>query len=224
MPAAETEPPPEDRFFAGLEVLARRLPSLADGQAASEADVRSTRIEALEGDFRPILPTVGLSNTGALFVHGWSIHVEAAPQRCVEVMLELEAEKAALSADEAESLGERETRDGVRRVVRLGLLGMGEGLFKFDFRWTTALTSRIRGDGVVLARYDFARGDRPQRVSAFSGVAMVVPEGPGSRVSEILAVGSTVSPPFFLKSKVRTAIEDILTKRARRLAARMSAR
>lgn len=224
MPAAETAPPHEDAFFVGLEVLAQSLPAQAQAPGASAADVRSTRLEDLEPRFRPLLPAVGLAKAGALFVHGWSLHVEASPSHCVLTMLDLAAEKAALSADEAELLGERPTRDGLRRVARLGLLDMGEGPFKFDYRWTFAGTSRRRTDGVMLVRYDFARGDRPQRVAAFSGVAIVSPEGRGSRVTEILAVGSTISPPFFLKAKARDAVTDILTQRARRLAERMTAR
>ncbi len=220
---AEAGPPSDDPFFAGLEVLASHLPTLAHAPGATSIDVRSTRLEALEAEFRPVLPAVGLAATGAFFVHGWSMHVEATPAQCMDVMLDLAAEKAALSADEAEVRGERATRDGVHRVVRLGLLDMGESFFKFDFRWTIAMTSRLRGDGAALVRYDFVRDDRPQRVSAFSGVAMVVPEATGSRVTEIVAVGSTVNPPFFLKSKIRTTVEDILTKRARRLAERMNA-
>lgn len=224
VPAGEAAPPHADAFFAGLEVLASALPGMSARPDVAPADLRSERLEELEPAFRRILPAVGLADAGALYVHGWSVRVASPPARCAEVMLDLAAERAALSADEAEVLGERPTHDGQRRVARLGLLDMGEGLFKFDFRWTFAGTSRRRTDGVVLVRYDFVRGDRPQRVAAFSGVAFIAPEGTGSRVTEILAVGSTVSPPFFLKGKARDAVADILTKRARRLTERMTAR
>jgi hypothetical protein len=224
VPAAETAPPHADAFLAGLEVLGAALPRISSRADVPPTELRSERLVDLEPAFRRVLPSVGLADAGALYVHGWSVRVAAPPARCAEVLLDLEAEKAALSADEAEVLGERTTRDGLRRVARLGLLDMGEGLFKFDFRWTFAGTSRRRADGVVLVRYDFVRGDRPQRVAAFSGVAVIAPDGAGSRVTEILAVGSTVSPPFFLKGKARDAVADILTKRARRLAERMTAR
>ena len=64
----------------------------------------------------------------------------------------------------------------------------------------------------------------PERVSLVVGVAVCAPDGDGTRVTEVLAIGSSVSTPFFLKGKARAAVDRILSQRANRLAAAMSAR
>ena len=222
--APEAAPPEGDAFFAGLEVLAAALPGLLRAPTVGPASARSAALDDVRSAFRPIVPTIGLANTGVLFVHGYAVEVDAPPARCVAVLLDLAAEQAALSAEEASLVGETTSRQGQRRVARIGLLDMGEGPFRYDFRWTFAASSRRRTDGIHLVRYDFLKDAAPQRVSVFSGVSIVAPRGRGSVVAEVFAVGSTVSPPFFLKGKVSSAVARILTTRAQRLAARMIAR
>ncbi len=211
-----------DPFLAGLEPLARAAERVAL-EASAGASPTTTPLDGVHDEFLAILPRVGLPNTGVLYVFGATTFVPgASPARCAKVLLDVEAEKAALSADEAVERRSAVIPGGERRMARFGLLRMGEGPFTYDFRWTFVGTSRVRADGLGLVRYDFVPGDDPQRVSAFSGVSILVPRAGGTLLAEVFAVGSPLSPPFFIKSKARRAVEDILSKRITRLGDRIA--
>ena len=217
-----------DPFLAGLEPLARAAERVALEAAlrpagGDPASPTTTPLDGVNDEFRAILPRVGLANTGVLYIFGASTEVlGASPATCAKVLLDVEAEKAALSADEAAERRSAAIPGGERRMARFGLLRMGEGPFTYDFRWTFVATSHARPDGIVLVRYDFVPGDDPQRVSAFSGVGILVPHGGGTLLAEVFAVGTPLSPPFFIKNKARRAVEDILSKRIARLRDRMA--
>lgn len=218
--------PQDDPFFAGLEPLAQAAGTMvrdAERAARAGADAQPFAMPGLEAEVRALLPRIGLA-TGALYVYGAGVEIAATPRRCADVLLDVEAERAALSAEEAFERRSTVGPAGTRRVVRLGMLDMGESPFRFDFRWTFVATSRARPDGAVLVRYDFVRSDEPQNVSAFSGVAILVPRPPGTLLCEVLAAGSRMNPPFFLKRKARRTVESILTRRILRLSERAAGR
>jgi hypothetical protein len=215
-----------DPFLAGLEPLARAAERILLGTLALPPGAippTTTPLDGVYEEFRAILPRVGLVDTGALYVFGAVTEVPGSPpSRCARVALDVEAEKAALSADEAVERRSATTSAGERRMARFAMLKMGEGPFTYDFRWTFVMTSHARPDGIVLVRYDFVPADDPQRVSAFSGVEILVPHAGGTLLAGVFAVGSPLSPPFFLKNKARRAVDDILSKRIVRLGKRMA--
>ncbi len=226
--AAEPVAPPApaaDPFFADVPDLAALL-ARADAEASVVAVPRSI-------DLEPVLPKavaalrrryerVERRDVGAFYVHVSGYRVAASPARCADLLLDVAAEKAALDADEAADRGTRAVGGDRAQRMALAMLEMGEGPFTWDFRWEFEGVRRMRPDGSILLRYAIVDGAANQRVSVFSGVATLVPvPGGGTAVREALAIASTVSPPFFLKSKARAEVGKILTRRVERLAARM---
>jgi hypothetical protein len=140
------------------------------------------------------------------------------PAETAARFMDAAAEKAALEADESTDVGRIAVPGGEEMRLRLGLLRMGEGPFLYDFRWTVAVRRTARPDGRVTLSYALDEAAPRERVSLFRGFATIEPSGSGSLVREVLVVGSPVSPPFFLKAKVRNAVERILVKRWTRLA------
>ena len=102
--------------------------------------------------------------------------------------------------------------------MRLAMLRMGESPFVYDFRWTLTTSRRGVASGGIEIRYDLLDDPATEHVSLFRGIARIEPEGTGSRWTEVLAVGSNVSPPFFLKGKARDEVTKIMTRRMQRLA------
>jgi len=215
-----------DPFFADVADLAALL-ARADAAASVVAVPQSI-------DLDPVLPKavaalrrryerVERRDVGAFYVHVSGYRVAAPPSRCADLLLDVAAEKAALDADEAADRGTRAVDGDRAQRISLAMLRMGEGPFTWDFRWEFEGVRRARPDGTILLRYAIVDGGVNERVSVFSGVATLVPvAGGGTAVREVLAVGSTVSPPFFLKSKARAEVAKILTRRVTRLAARLN--
>jgi hypothetical protein len=106
--------------------------------------------------------------------------------------------------------------------MSFGLLDMGEKPFTYDFRFALEARREARPGGRLLVRYDLLAAPAPERVSLVFGAAVLEPDGTGTRVSEVLAIGSPVTTPFFLKGKARAAVERILSTRANRLAEAMN--
>ena len=229
--APQDEPlpaPASDPFFADVTDLAALL-ARGDAAAAVVAVPKSIDLDPLApkpvAALRRRYERVERRDVGAFYVHVAGYRVTASPSRCADLFLDVAAEKAALDADEAADRGARAIGPDHARRMSLAMLKMGEGPFTWDFRWEFEGVRRDRPDGVILLRYAIVDGPANQRVSVFSGVATLVPvPGGGTAVREVLVVGSTVSPPFFLKSKARAEVAKILTRRVSRLAARMSVR
>lgn len=225
---ADLPPPAADPFFADVADLAALL-ARADAAASAVAVPRSI-------DLEPVLPKavaalrrryerVERRDVGAFYVHASGYRVAAPPSRCADLLLDVAAEKAALDADEAADRGSRIVGGDRAQRLAVAMLEMGEGPFTWDFRWEFEGVRRSRPDGSILLRYAIVDGGANERVSVFSGVVTLVPiSGGGTAVREVLAVGATVSPPFFLKSKARSEVAKILTRRVERLAARLAGR
>jgi hypothetical protein len=157
----------------------------------------------------------GRADVSTIFARRISIRVDAPPRRLLEAILDVEAEKAALEADEAEDLGA--PAPGAR-TMRVALLRMGQRPFQADYRWAFTARSSPRADGSLVVRYDLKPDSKTERVSLFSGVGTLIPDGDGTRWVEAFAVGSPSSVPFFLKGKARAELDKVLARRARNLA------
>ena len=199
-------------------VLRAELDAWRETPALDAADARAVRHAESEDRLKYALRSTGRRDDSSLFLHAFAVHVEAPPSRVAERLLEATAERAALDADEAEELSQGA---GTSRRMRLAMLRMGEVPFRYDFRWTLVASRRGLEGGAIEVRYDLADDPAPEHVSLFRGIASIEPEGTGSRWTEVLAIGSTVSAPFFLKGKARDEVTKIMTRRMQRLAAGM---
>ena len=150
--------------------------------------------------------------------------VKGKPEEFVARALDAEAERAALSADEVVEVAPRVEGARRERTLRIAMLDLGRGPFRYDFRWTLRVATEALPDGRHLIRYDFDESAPRQRVSYFRGLAIVEPTASGAFVREVIVAGSPVAPPFFLRQAVHDAAESILTKRWVRLAERAARR
>jgi hypothetical protein len=181
----------------------------------------STRLPEAEAAVARDLAALGRRDVRSLFVHGVAYRVSCPPPRAAAVLLDPAAQQLSFAAQEGRDLGPAPSGDG--RRMWFGLLDMGEKPFTYDFRFGLEARRAARDGGRVLVRYEALVDPAPERVSLVAGVAVVEPDGTGSRVTEVLAIGSPVTTPFFLKGKARAAVERILSTRANRLAEAMNA-
>jgi hypothetical protein len=208
------------RFFRGL--AAHVEPSLVgvarDATAPLGTDPDARELSGAERAVRPLVAAAGRRLPRILLTVGFAATVAASPARCAEVLVDPAALGRTLDADESRSLGD--AVEGMRRVRRLSLalLDRGKGPFRFDFRWAFRASRIDLPGGSVLLRYDLEPHPAPERVSFFQGAAVLEPTGGGTRIVEVVVLGSDLSLPFFLVGQGRKGVRDILAIRATRIA------
>ena len=217
---------PPTRFLAGAEdlaVLALGLP-MPVLDAPGHCTATPLHLPRAEADARAAAREAGRRDIATTFAFGMAFPVPAPPARFVDLCLDAAAEQAALSADEVVEVAPRVEGARRERTLRIAMLDLGRGPFRYDFRWTLRVSAEALPDGRHLVRYDFDDAAPRQRVSWFRGLAIVEPTAFGAFVREVIVAGSPVAPPFFLKQAVHDAAESILAKRWLRLAERAAGR
>jgi hypothetical protein len=210
-----------DPLFAGAERIAEVLGRLEPPGALPAGEPLVGRDVPLERHALEDLHAAGRRDVRTLFAFVVLCRVEAPVEACAAAILDAERERAALDADALTLVASEARPGGVRHAFAVDMLRMGEGPFRYDFRWDFSVARRDRPDGRTLLRYEMATAGRsPEHVTLFRGAAALEPERGGTRWSEILLVGSDLSAPFFLRAKAEAAVRDILARRWRRLAAR----
>ena len=203
---------------AAGSVVRRSVDAWRTGQPVEAPAVVAVRLPEAEDHLREALRAEGRRGVSSLYVLAFSVRVAAPPARAASRLLDVAEERAAIGADEAHDPSE--DAGGLCRM-RLAMLNMGRGPFRFDFRWTVATSLRPLEGGRFEVRYDLAGEPPPERVSLFHGIAVLEPEGAGSRWTEALAIGSPVTPPPFLVGAARAEVERIMTRRAQKMAEAM---
>jgi|GEM_PF-2342370 len=226
LPVGAPRPLPPTRFLAGVEdlaVLAMGLP-LPEVEGPDRCTASPSHLPRAEAAARAAERATGRRDVATTFAFGMAFPTSATPSRWVETVLDAVAEEAALGADEVVEVAPRV--EGVRRerTMRIAMLRMGRGPFRYDFRWTIRVASEALPDGRFVVRYDLDEAAPRQRVSYFRGVALVEPTPAGAFVREVIVAGSPVAPPFFLQRAVHDAAESILAKRWVRLVEHSSVR
>ncbi len=226
LPVRAPAPLPSTRFLAGVEdlvVLALGLPlPVVDGPGRCTAT--PSHLPSAEYAARAAAREAGRRDIATTFAFGMAFPVANTPVAFVEHLLDAAAEQAALSADEVVEAAPRVEGARRERTLRIAMLDLGRGPFRYDFRWTLRVAAEALPDGRYLVRYDFDDSAPRQRVSYFRGFAIIEPTASGAFVREVIVAGSPVAPPFFLRQAVHDAAESILAKRWLRLAERASRR
>ena len=199
-------------------IVRRAVDAWRTGQPVEAQAVRAIRLPEAEQHLREALKAEGARGVSSLFVLALSVRVAAPPPRAAAHLLDVAEERAAVASDEAKD--PTEDAAGLCRM-RLAMLNMGQGPFRFDFRWTVATSLRPLEGGRLEVRYDLAGDPPPERVSLFHGIAVLEPDGQGSRWTEVLAIGSPITPPPFLVGAARAEVERIMTRRAQKMAGGM---
>jgi hypothetical protein len=207
------------RFFRGLSHLSPALLGVANhGTAPAGSDPEAREFPEGEAALARTLSGAGRRVPRILLAVGFAARVAASPARCADALMDPAALARTLDADDSRAVGDGV--EGARRVRRisLALLDRGKGPFRYDFRWTFRVSRIDLPGGSVLVRYDLEPQPAPERVSLFHGAAVIEPEGTGSRLSEVVVLGSDLSLPFFLRSQGRAGVRSILAIRAVRIA------
>jgi hypothetical protein len=212
-------------FFRGFEHLAGRIPAVSRAEDLPEAAAQRHRPDAwyvvevppAARDAADRLRAVGARAPRIMLALGFSAKASKSPSACADTLLDPEVLRKTLDADESTAVQTRGA-DGPYRLHSLTLLNRGKGPFRFDFRWSFRAERFDRPDGAVLVRYALLSTPPPERMTAFQGAVVIVPDGAGSRVLEVLVLGSDVSLPSFLVPQATRGVKSILGIRAERLA------
>jgi len=147
------------------------------------------------------------------------------PAAMADLMMDPAVERAVLGANHLERLGVGyRLPDSYRARFHATMLRRGYGPFRYDLRFTYSCERRDLDDGRVLLRYDPSVRPPPEHVTLFRGGCLLVPDGEGTRVSEILVFGTDlqVIPP--LQPQLTRLVEKTLRDRATNLWIRAWAR
>jgi hypothetical protein len=183
-----------------------RAPVLVPRPALERAVARRYRRGGFGGPVRVV---------GAMAVVG---RVPLAPGAMADIMMDPVAEQQVLAADTFRLVGvEYVTPQARRNRYLIEILRIGAALWVYDMRFTMAAERRALSDGSVLLRYDPRVPPRPEHVTLWRGACFLEPDGAGTRVMEVLIIGTDVSLPPFLVGALRKMVRDKISDRAQNL-------
>ena len=140
------------------------------------------------------------------------------PAQMADLIMDPEVERQVLGANTFRPLGATYRLPGARRErFAVEILRVGAGPIRVDLRFTVVAERRDTADGRVLLRYDPDTEPRPEHVTLYRGGCLLEPDAGGTRVTEILIVGTDVSVPFFLESSLRQLARATLKDRVTNL-------
>ncbi|MHC5011754.1 MAG: hypothetical protein ACYTG6_12550, partial [Planctomycetota bacterium] len=149
---------------------------------------------------------------------GFSGYAPLPPRAMADIIGSPVAERHALGAETFRPAGiAYALPDFARRLYRVELLNRGEGPFRFDLRFTTALERWDLADGSVLFRYDPLPVPVPEHITLYRGACQIEAAPGGCRVTEFLVLGTDISVPFFLEGSMRELVYDTFEIRITRL-------
>ena len=96
-------------------------------------------------------------------------------------------------------------------------LRVGVGPFRYDLRFATVVEQMDLGDGRIALRYDPRAAKGTTGVSLYRGVALIEPEGEGSRITEVIVFGTPLSAPAPFDKLLGNLIYDTLRHRSTNL-------
>jgi len=218
--------PPAPRGEEGVLAIFRRLDGIRKplermGRAplARSRTPTLTRLPSMERAVRRRYRRGGfggaVSSVIALGVVG---RVPLRPGAMADLITNPAVERAVLGADRVERAGLVFRRPRcLRERFRATLLRRGYGPFRYDLRFTYTCERLDLEDGRVVLRYDPAARPRPEHVTLFRGGCLLVPDGEGTRVAEILVFGTDlqVIPP--LQPQLTRLVAKTLRDRATNL-------
>jgi len=208
-----------DQLFLGLrgilvpleKLRAQQPPELRKPLLASFPTVEAnvSRRYAKGGFGGPVLHVVAVGATGT---------VPLTPPQMADLMEDPEVERQVLAADGFRSLGfEYRLPGATRERSRIELLRQGYGPFRYDLRVSIATERRDLEDGRIFLRYDPDSRPPPQGISLYRGACVLEPVDGGTRVSEILIIGTSLKVPGFVRQGLRNLVRTTLSNRVTNL-------
>jgi len=143
------------------------------------------------------------------------------PEETADLLEDPEVERAALAADALWQVGEEYALPRTRRVrYRAFLLRRGAGPIRYDLRFSFAMERAATADGSICLRYDPDLVPRPEHVTLFRGGCLLEPDGTGTRIAEILILGTDIRLLPILQGELEELVLETMRDRARSLWAR----
>ena len=224
-PGTVPEPPaptPEEAptlLFRGLEGVLRPLerlhaaplPQPGGGPffALSPALERAVESRYRRGGYGGAVRTVvALGTTG---------FVPLEPAAAARLVMDPVVERQALRADALRRTGLVFALPSAQRSqYYVEILRVGKGPFRFDLRFAFEAERVDAGDGRIWLRFDPIPAVRAEHVTLYRGGCVIEPVEGGSRLTELLIVGTDIVLPF-LQGALRDGARGRLAERSRSL-------
>lgn len=203
-------------LFRGLEGVYGPLRDLCRMPLPAGRAPRLLRLARMESAVRRRYRRGGFGGpVRAVTVLGVIGRVPLDPSAMADLIGDPRVERAVLGADALWLLQTVYDLPAARRSrFRARLLNRGMGPLRYDLRFTFAHERRATRDGRVFLRYDPDARPRPEHVTLFRGGCLLEPEAGGTRVTEILILGTDLQllPP--LQGEVLRLVRKTLRDRA----------
>jgi hypothetical protein len=228
--AAEPGPIPADDagavLFHGLEGVVEPLEQLRRQPVADARKPQLVRIRQMELSVRKRYRRGGFGGAvRTVVVLGVIGNMPLSPAQAADLITNADVERAVLGADAMWRLSTVYALSDARRErYRVHLLNRGQGPLRFDLRATVAFERRDSPDGRVLLRYDPDLEPRPEHITLFRGACILDPVEGGTRVTEILILGTDIQLLPFLQSELVDMVLKTMRDRATNLWVRAWAR
>jgi hypothetical protein len=220
-PANPTTQELEAQLFLGVERLYANLVALR-GQKGTEPNPRKPSMAVLPSVEKSVRERFGgktpdgvLRNAIAVGVLGT---VPITPAQMADLIMDPAVEKQVLAAAICCHHKTDFVLPGMQRShYRVEMLRMGFGPMRYDLRFTVVFERRDLPDGRVMLRYDLAGDPRPEHVTLYRGGCIIEPTAAGSRVTEIVILGTDIKVPVFFAKGLRNLVQTTLRNRATNL-------
>ena len=221
----EPETPKADelpaRLFMGVESLYENLLRLR-ANAKPSPNPRAPAFALLPSVEKSVRERFGkktidgpLRNAIAVGVRG---EVPITPQQMAALIMDPEVEKQVLAADVCcLHCTDFDFPGSCRSQFRVEMLKMGVGPIRYDLKFTVIFERRDLPDGRILFRYDLGGDPKPQHVTLYRGACIIEPHGSGSRISEIVILGTDIQVPPFFEKGLRNLVVTTLRNRVTNL-------
>lgn len=227
---AEPGPIPADgagaALFRGLEGVVKPLERLRSQPVVDARKPQLVRIRQMERSVRKRYRRGGFGGAvRTVVVLGVIGIMPLRPAEAADLITNVDVERAVLGADAMWRLSTVYALSDARRErYRVHLLNRGEGPIRFDLRASVAFERRDSPDGRVLLRYDPDPEPRPEHITLFRGACVLDPVEGGTRVTEILILGTDIQLLPFLQSELVDMVLKTMRDRATNLWVRAWAR
>lgn len=207
-------------LFTGVGGLLATIERLRSVQVVDPRQPRLAQLPKLESAVARRYAGGGFGGrvrmVGAMGVAG---RVPLPPKTMADMMMNAAVEKQVLAANVFRHVGADYVLPGARRHrYHVEFHRIGEALWVYNLRFTFAAERRDLADGRVLLRYDPRTVPKPEHVTLWRGGCLLEPDGAGgSRISEVLILGTDISLPPFLVGAMRNMVRKKLADRAKNL-------
>jgi hypothetical protein len=211
----------ETQLFLQVERLYANLLTLRE-QSAVPADPRTPAFTLLPSVEASVRERFAGKTVDGLLRHAVAIGtvgtVPLPPSAMADLLMDPETERQVLAAATCHLHRTEFALPGARRAqLRIEMLNMGFGPMRYDLRFTVVFERRDLADGRILLRYDLGADPAPEHVTLYRGACLIEPSGTGSKMSEIIILGTDIQVPALFSKGLRNLVVTTLRNRVTNL-------